>query len=73
VAAVVGAAVPAVVCRWGLCPCCPGVGRCLSGVYNHHHIRVSPQKSDWEAAIHHFEALLDSNASANIAFKYLDK
>jgi len=24
---VVGAAV----CRWGLCPCCPGVRRCLSG------------------------------------------
>jgi len=38
VSAVVGAAVPAAVCRWGLCPCCPGVGRCLSGVYNHHHI-----------------------------------
>jgi len=36
VSAVVGAAVPAAVCRWGLCPCCPGpdVGRCLSGVYN---------------------------------------
>ena len=32
---VVGAAVPAAVCRWGLCPCCPGVGRCLSGVNNH--------------------------------------
>jgi len=29
---VVGAAVPAAVCRWGLCPRCPGVGRCLSGV-----------------------------------------
>ena len=28
----VGAAVPTPVCRWGLCPCCPGVGRCLSGV-----------------------------------------
>jgi len=25
VSAVVGAAVPAAVCRWGLCPCCPGV------------------------------------------------
>jgi len=37
VSAVVGAAVPAAVCRWGLCPCCPGVGRCLLGVYNHHH------------------------------------
>jgi len=37
VSAVVGAAVPAAVCRWGLCPCCPDVGRCLSGVYNHHH------------------------------------
>jgi len=36
VSAVVGAAVPATVCRWGLFPCCPGVGRCLSGVYNHH-------------------------------------
>jgi len=36
VSAVVGAAVPAAVCRWGLCPCCPGVGRCLSGVNNHH-------------------------------------
>ena len=23
--------------EWGLCPCCPDVGRCLSGVYNHHH------------------------------------
>ena len=33
VSAVVGAAVPAAVCRWGLFPCCPGVGRCLSGVY----------------------------------------
>jgi len=34
---VVGAAVPAAVCRWGAVPCCPGpgVGRCLSGVYNH--------------------------------------
>ena len=21
--------------RWGLCPCCPGMVRCLSGVYNH--------------------------------------
>ena len=31
VSAVVVAAVPAAVCRWGLCPCCPGVGRCLSG------------------------------------------
>jgi len=31
-----GGAVPAAVCRWGLCPCCPGVGRCLSGVNNHH-------------------------------------
>jgi len=30
---VVGAAVPAAVCRWGLCPRCSGVGRCLSGVY----------------------------------------
>jgi len=34
--AVVGAAVPAAVGRWGLYPCCPDVGRCLSGVYNHH-------------------------------------
>ena len=33
--AVVGAAVPAAVYRWGLWPCCPGVGRCLSGVNNH--------------------------------------
>jgi len=33
VSVVVGAAVPVVVCRWGLCPRCPGVGRCLSGVY----------------------------------------
>jgi len=32
VSAVVGAAVPAAVCRWGLAPCCPDVGRCLSGV-----------------------------------------
>ena len=23
---------PAAVYRWGLCPCCPGVGRWLSGV-----------------------------------------
>ena len=30
---VVGAAVPAAVCCWGLCSCCSGVGRCLSGVY----------------------------------------
>jgi len=35
--AVVRAAVPAAVCLWGLCPCCPDVGRCLSGGYNHHH------------------------------------
>ena len=26
VSVVVGAAVPAAVCRWGLCPQCPGVG-----------------------------------------------
>jgi len=37
VSAVVGAAVPAAVCRWGLRPGCSGVGRCLSGVNNHHH------------------------------------
>ena len=30
---VVGAAVPAAVCRWGLCSRCADVGRCLSGVY----------------------------------------
>ena len=30
---VVGAAVTAVVCRWGLCPRCPCVGGCLSWVY----------------------------------------
>ena len=29
---VVGAAVPAAVCRWGLCSRCPGMGRCLWGV-----------------------------------------
>ena len=28
---VVGAAVPAVLCRWGPCPRCPSVGRCLAG------------------------------------------
>ena len=28
VSVVGGAAVPAVVCRWELCSCCPGVGRC---------------------------------------------
>jgi len=28
---VVGAAVPAAVCRWGLCPCCPGVGEVSLG------------------------------------------
>jgi len=39
--AVVGAAVPAAVCRWGLCRCCPDVGRCLSGVYVHHHMFFS--------------------------------
>jgi len=33
VSVVMGAAVLAAVCRWGLCPCCPNVGRCLSGVY----------------------------------------
>jgi len=32
VSVLVGAAVPAAVCRWGLCSLCPGVGRCLSGV-----------------------------------------
>ena len=31
---------PAAMCRWGLCPYCPDVGRCLSGVYNHHHCMV---------------------------------
>jgi len=33
-----GAAVPAAVCRWGLFPCCPDVGRYLSGVYNYHRL-----------------------------------
>jgi len=33
VSVVVGAAVPVAVYRWGLCPLCSGVGRCLSGVY----------------------------------------
>jgi len=32
VSVVEGAVVPVVVYRWGLCPHCPGVGRCLSGV-----------------------------------------
>jgi len=32
VSMVVGASVPAAVCRWGLCPHCPCVGRCLSWV-----------------------------------------
>jgi len=32
VSVVVGAAVPAAVCRRGLCPCCPGAGRCFLGV-----------------------------------------
>jgi len=32
VSVVMGAAVPAASCRWGLRPCCPGVGRCLSRV-----------------------------------------
>jgi len=36
--AVVGAAITAAVGRWGLCPCCPGVGRCLSRVNNHHQV-----------------------------------
>ena len=31
VSAVMGVAVPAAVCRWGLCSCCPGVGRSLEG------------------------------------------
>jgi len=31
VSVVVGAAVPAAVCRWGLFPRCLGMGRCLSG------------------------------------------
>ena len=39
--AVVGAAVPAAVCRWGLCSCCPGVGRCLSGVNNHQRVALA--------------------------------
>ena len=29
---VVGAAVPAAVCRWGLRSRCPGVGRCFGGM-----------------------------------------
>jgi len=33
VSVVVGAAAPTAVCRWGLCPRCPGVGRRVSGVY----------------------------------------
>jgi len=33
VSVVLRAAVPAAVCRWGLCPRCPGVRSCLSGVY----------------------------------------
>ena len=32
VSVMVGKAVLAVVCRWGLCLCCPGVGKCFSGV-----------------------------------------
>jgi len=28
-----GAAVPAAVCRWGMCSRCPGVGMCLAVVY----------------------------------------
>jgi len=36
VSALVGAAVRAAVCRWGLSLCCPDARRCLSGVYNHH-------------------------------------
>jgi len=31
----------AAVCRWGLCPCCPGVGRYLSRVNNQHHHKPS--------------------------------
>jgi len=38
-----GAAVPAAVCRWGLCPCGPGVGWCLPGLNNQ--VRVNPRKS----------------------------
>jgi len=34
VSMVVGATVLTTVCRWGRCPRCPGVGRCLSGVYS---------------------------------------
>ena len=33
IASVVVGAVPAAVCRLGLCACCPGVGSYLSGVY----------------------------------------
>ena len=36
VSVVVGAAVPAAVCRWGLCSRCPGVGRSLGGEHHHH-------------------------------------
>ena len=39
---VVGAVVPVAVCRWGLCPCFRGVGRCLSGVNNHHREGINP-------------------------------
>jgi len=36
--------VPAVVCRWGLCPRCPGAGTCLLGV-NIWRITTSPATS----------------------------
>ena len=38
VSMVCGAAVPAAVGRWGLCPRCPGVGRSLSG-YTYHRVK----------------------------------
>jgi len=36
---------PAAVCRLGLCLCCSGVRRCLSGVKRHHHIKVNTKRN----------------------------
>ena len=35
---------PAALCRWGLCPCCPGVGRCLLDANTYHQTRY-PNKT----------------------------
>jgi len=48
--------VPAALCRWGLCPRCPGVGRCLSGVHGSSSSHAVPRR---KTVAHPEEARVD--------------